>query len=118
MTPVPVLRQGRTLIASIQSALSDRDILVLQEQLLAAVAEKACDGVIIDVSALDVLDSFATRTLRDIARTLQLRGAKTVIVGIQPDVALSMVLLGLTLNDVASALDLDAGLALLRADHA
>ena len=113
MAEPPVLRQGRILIASIQSALSDQDILKLQARLLDAVVAQETKGVIIDVSALDVLDSFATRTLRDIGRAILLRGAKTVIVGIQPEVALSMVLLGLTLDDVASALDLDAGLEML-----
>jgi rsbT antagonist protein RsbS len=68
-------------------------------------------GVVLDVMALDVLDSFATRTLRSIAYTAKLRGAHTVVVGIQPDVAFSMVQLGLTLEGVATALDLEEGLA-------
>jgi rsbT antagonist protein RsbS len=70
--------------------------------------------VIIDVTALDVLDSFATRTLRSIAHTARLRGAQTVVVGIQPDVAYGMVQLGLTLEDVETALDLEEGLAYLQ----
>jgi rsbT antagonist protein RsbS len=68
---------------------------------------------VIDVSVLDVLDSFATRTLQDAAEMLSLRGVKVVIVGIQPEVAFAMVQLGLTLGDIATALDLDEGLALL-----
>jgi rsbT antagonist protein RsbS len=67
----------------------------------------------VDVTALDVMDSFATRTLRTIAHTIKLRGAETVIVGIQPEVAFAMVRLGLTLDDVATTLDLEEGLALL-----
>jgi rsbT antagonist protein RsbS len=114
VTYVPILRQGRILIASVRTALSDRDILLLQDRLLGEVTAHPTTGVVIDVSVLDVLDSFATRTLRDIARSVRLRGAKTVIVGIQPEVAFSMVLLGLTLEDISSALDLDAGLDLLR----
>ena len=70
-------------------------------------------GVIVDVTALDVMDSFATRTMRSIAHMLKLRGAETVIVGIQPEVAFAMVQLGLTLEDVATALDLEEGLAYL-----
>jgi len=72
-------------------------------------------GVIVDVTALDVLDSFASRTLRDLAHMIRLRGATTVIVGIQPDVAFAMVQLGLTLVDIATALDLEEGLAFLSA---
>ena len=70
-------------------------------------------GVIVDVTAVDVMDSFAVRTLRDLAHTTRLRGAETVIVGIQPDVAFAMVQLGLTLKGVATALDLEEGLAFL-----
>ncbi len=70
--------------------------------------------MIIDVTALDVLDSFATRTLRNIAAAARLRGAATVVVGIQPDVAIAIVQLGLTLEGVATALDLEEGLELLR----
>jgi len=70
--------------------------------------------VIIDVTALDVLDSFATRTLRSIAYTAKLRGANAVVVGIQPDVAFAMVQLGLSLEGVATALDLEEGLAYIR----
>jgi rsbT antagonist protein RsbS len=71
-------------------------------------------GVIIDVTALDVIDSFATGTLRDVAQMVRLRGAETVIVGIQPDVAFSMVHMGLTLEEVTTTLDLEEGLAYLR----
>ena len=110
---VPILRQGLVLIASIQEALSDRDLLDLQSRILGEVVRIRATGVVIDVAALDVIDSFGTRTLSDIASAVQLRGARVVIVGIQPEVALAMVLLGLTLRTVPTALDLDAGLALL-----
>ena len=110
---VPILRQGSVLIASIQEALSDHDILDLQQRVLGEVVRIGAKGVVIDVGALDVIDSFGSRMLSEIARSVQLRGARTVIVGIQPEVALSMVLLGLTLATVPTALDLDAGLQLL-----
>lgn len=113
MAQVPILHQGDIMIVSIQSALTDSDMLELQGRILEELVRFGATGVIIDVSVLDVLDSFATRTLCHIASAVQLRGAKTVVVGIQPEVALSMVLLGLTLNDVESALDLDAGLDIL-----
>jgi rsbT antagonist protein RsbS len=112
---VPVLKQGDVLIASIQVALTDADLRELRDEIGRSVGRWRSRGVVIDVTALDVMDSFATRTLDSIARTARLRGAETVVVGIQPDVAFTMVQLGLTLNGIATALDLDEGLALLRA---
>jgi rsbT antagonist protein RsbS len=109
--PVPILKQGNILIACIQAALSDSDLRQLQDDLTNQVGRFHAAGVIIDVSALDVMDSFATRTLRGIAETTKLRGAETIIVGIQPDVAFAMIQLGLTLDGVATGLDLDEGLA-------
>jgi rsbT antagonist protein RsbS len=108
---VPILKQGNILIACIQAALTDSDLRQLQDDLTNQVGRFRAAGVVIDVSALDVMDSFATRTLRGIAETTKLRGAETVIVGIQPDVAFAMIQLGLTLDGVATALDLDEGLA-------
>lgn len=110
---VPVLKQHDYLIASIQSVLSDQDLIQLRDDLGARVGQYRSRGVIIDVTVLDVIDSFATRTLRAIAHMLRLRGAETVIVGIQPDVAFAMVQLGLTLKGVATVLDLEEGLAFL-----
>ncbi len=110
---VPILRQGETLISSIQEELSDTEILDLQSRLMEQVVRHNATGVVVDVGALDVLDSFGTRMLCDIASAVQLRGARMCIVGIQPEVAFSMVLLGVTLKDVPTALDLDRGLALL-----
>ena len=111
--PVPILKQGNVLIASIQAALSDRDLDQLRDDLADRVGRFRSRGVVVDVTALDVLDSFATRTLRGIAYTAKLRGAETVIVGIQPEVAYTLVQLGLTLEGVSTALDLEEGLALL-----
>jgi rsbT antagonist protein RsbS len=110
---VPILKQGHYLIASIQSALSDQDLLQLRDDLAEQVGRFRSRGVIIDVTVLDVMDSFASRTLRAIAHMLRLRGSETVIVGIQPEVAFSMVQLGLALGEVQTALDLEEGLALL-----
>jgi len=110
---VPVLKQGDVLIASIQAALSDADLLQLRDERAEKVGRLRARGVIVDVTALDVMDSFATRTLRGIVQMTKLRGAETVIVGIQPDVASAMVQLGLTLNDISTALDLEDGFALL-----
>ena len=111
---VPVLRQDHCLIASVQDALSDAELRDLQQRLAEAVGHHGVQGVVIDVTVLDVIDSFATRTLSTIAYTVKLRGADVVIVGIQPEVAFAMVQLGLTLDGVRTALDLDEGLALLR----
>ena len=110
---VPILKQGPYLIASIQSALTDADLNHLRDALAAKVGSFRSRGVIVDVTALDVMDSFASRTLRDIVHITRLRGAETVIVGIQPEVAFTMVQLGLTLEGVATALDLEEGLAFL-----
>jgi len=107
---VPILKQGQFLIATIQSALSDVDLTHLRDALVGQVGKLRSRGVIVDVTALDVMDSFASRTLRDLAHMIRLRGAETVIVGIQPDVAFSMVQLGLTLEGVSTALDLEEAL--------
>jgi len=110
---VPILKQGPYLIAIIQSALTDADIVHLRDALVEKVGRHRSLGVIIDVTALDVMDSFATGTLRDMAHMVLLRGAETVIVGIQPDVAFAMVHMGLKMEGVATALDLEEGLAYL-----
>ena len=114
---VPILKQRDCLIASIQSVLSDEDLIGLRDDLAAQVGRYRSRGVIIDVTVLDVIDSFATRTLRAIAHMLRLRGAETVIVGIQPDVAFAMVHMGLTLEGVTTLLDLEEGLSYLDRHH-
>jgi len=110
---VPILKQGDFVIASIQSALTDDDLMQLRDALVQQVGRYRSKGVIVDVTVLDVMDSFAVRTVRDIAHMTRLRGAETVIVGIQPDVAFAMVQLGLKLEGIACALDLEEGLAYL-----
>ena len=111
--PVPILRQGGYLIASIQSALTDSEVLELRDDLADRIGRFRARGIIIDVAALDVIDSFVARSLRTIARTASLRGAATVIVGIQPDVAVAMVQFRLNLEPLQTALDLEEGLAQL-----
>ena len=113
--PVPILKQGGVLIASIQAAVTDQDLVQLQDDLAEKVGRFRSRGVIIDVSVLDVMDSFATRTLRNLAESLKLRGATTVIAGIQPDVAFAMVELGLTLDGILTALDLEEATDMLAA---
>jgi rsbT antagonist protein RsbS len=111
--PVPILKQGSYLIASIQSALTDSEVLELRDDLADRIGRYRSQGIIIDVAALDVIDSFVARSLRTIARTASLRGAATVIVGIQPDVAVAMVHFRLNLEPLQTALDLEEALALL-----
>jgi rsbT antagonist protein RsbS len=113
--PVPILPQAPYLIASVQAALTDADLVDLQNGLLDEAQRQRCQGVVVDVTALDVMDSFSTRTLQSMAAMLRLRGVETVIAGIQPNVAVAMVRLGLTMPGVRTALDLDEGLAYLRA---
>ena len=106
-----ILRQGPYLIASIHTALDDSQLVRFQQDLVERIGSDRARGVVIDVAALDVLDSFASRTLRDVAEMARLRGAVTVIVGIQPDVAFAMVELGMDTGRVVTALDLEEGLA-------
>ena len=110
---VSILTQGSYLLASIHTALDDGQLVRFQRDLIERIGAQRSRGVIIDVAALDVLDSFGSRTLRDIARMSRLRGAETVIVGIAPELAVSMVRLGLHL-ELPTALDLEEGLAYLR----
>ena len=110
---VAILRQGEYLIASIQSDLSDSEVIALRHELAELVGRHRARGIVIDVSALDVIDSFVARSLRAIVLTAKLRGASTVIVGIQPDVAIAMVQFRLNLGLLRVALDLDAAKELL-----
>src|SRR5437899_8040729 len=111
--PIPILKLGDCLIASVQSALTDADLRQLQDDFADQVGELRARGIVVDVTAADVMDSFTIRTLLDIAQVGRLRGADTVIVGLQPDVAFAMVQLGLRLDGVATGLDLEEGLAIL-----
>jgi rsbT antagonist protein RsbS len=112
---IPILKQGCYLIASIQSAPTDSEWREMGRLLAERVGKLRSRGVVVDVTVLDLIDSFAARTLREIAQIVKLRGAEPVIVGIQPDVAFSMVQLGLTLGDVQTELDLEEGMATLDA---
>jgi rsbT antagonist protein RsbS len=111
---VSILRQGDFLIASIHAALDDTQFVRFQEDLVEQIGTRRAKGIIIDIAALDVLDSFGSKSLRDLAHMARLRGALTVLVGMQPDVAFAIVKLGMTL-DIHSALDLEEGLAYLEA---
>ncbi len=112
-----ILRQGDHLIASILTDLSDSDVLALRDQLAERVGRERVRGLIIDVSALDVIDSFVARSLRSVAVAADLRGARTIVVGIQPEVAIAMVHFRLDLQPLQAALDVDEALALLAATH-
>jgi|SRR5690242_14310850 len=112
---VAILRQGDYVIASIQSDLSDGEVLALRDELAETVGRLRARGLVVDVTALDVIDSFVARALRSIVHTARLRGAETVIVGIRPDVAIAMVHFNLNLDSLRTALDLDEGLSALDA---
>jgi rsbT antagonist protein RsbS len=110
---VSILRQRPYLVASVHAALDDSQMERFRHDLIDAIGDEHARGVIIDVAALDVLDSFGSRTIRDLAEMTRLRGAATVIVGIQPDVALAMVSLGRGTSSIRTALDLEEGIELL-----
>jgi rsbT antagonist protein RsbS len=112
---VSILSQGPYLIVSIHTALDDSQLQRLQEDLLEQVERSRKKGIVIDVAALDVLDSFATRTLSQIGRAARLKGAETVVVGISPEVAISMVHLSLRMEHLWTALDLEEGIERLQA---
>jgi rsbT antagonist protein RsbS len=111
--PVAILRHGDFLIASVQSDLSDREVLALRDDLAERVGRVRARGVIVDVTVLDVIDSFVARCLKSITMTARLRGAETVIVGIRPDVAIAMVHFDLNLDALRAALDLDEAFEML-----
>ena len=108
--PASILSQGSHLIVSIHTALDDEQLIRLQMDLMDQVGRQRSRGIIIDVGAVDVLDSFAARTLGDLARMAKLRGAETVVVGIAPEVAMAMVQMGIHMPLVHTALDLEEGL--------
>jgi rsbT antagonist protein RsbS len=110
---VAILRQGDYLIASIQSDLSDREVVALRQEIAELVGRFRLRGIVMDVAALDVIDSYVARALRSIVLTAKLRGADTIIVGIQPDVAIAMVQFRLNLEPLQVALDLDEALTML-----
>ena len=110
---VSILRQGLLLIASVHTALDDSEMLRFRNDLVDQIGRHRARGVVIDVAALDVIDSFGFHTLRSIAEMARLRGALSVIVGIQPDVALAMVQFGMGPGPVSTAADLEEGAAYL-----
>jgi rsbT antagonist protein RsbS len=110
---VAILHEGDLLIASILSDLSDSEVIALRDDLTRLVGQHRARGIIIDVAALEVIDSFVARALRAIVLSARLRGAETVIVGIQPDVAIAMVQFRLNLEPLRATLDLDAARELL-----
>src|ERR1700749_1698632 len=111
--PVPILKQGTILIATVQAALTDSDTERLRHDLMERASRFRAHGIIVDLTAIDVMDSYAARSLRTVAHMTRLRGADTVIVGLQPEVAFAMVQLGLAFDDMYTALDLEEGLTLL-----
>ena len=110
---VSILRQGDYLLASINAALDDGEMLRFQEALVERIGQERCRGVIVDVAALDVLDSYGARTLGVLAEMARLRGAETVVVGVSPQIAFTMVRLGMSIANVHTALDLEQGLQVL-----
>lgn len=107
---VSILTQGKYLIVSIHTALDDGQMTQLQKDLIEQVGKQRSRGIIVDVGALDVLDSFGTQTLTHLAHMARLRGAETVVVGVSPSLAIAMVRLSLQMNFVHTALDLEEGL--------
>jgi rsbT antagonist protein RsbS len=110
----PVIRIDQILVATVQEDLFDRDALQLQEDLAAGLETSNAQGVLIDLSSVKTVDSFLGRLLNDVATSARLLGAETVVVGVQPAVAITLVELGLELRGVMTALNADKGLALLR----
>ena len=110
---IPIFKQGEVLIVTFQPAIRDESLVRLRTALVQEVVKRRSRGVIVDVTSMEVMDSFSARILQEIAHMIRLRGAETVIVGIQPEVAFAMVQLGLRLEDVATALDLEEGMAYL-----
>jgi rsbT antagonist protein RsbS len=114
----PILRVEGVLIASIQQSLDDDAVLAFEESLLNRVAAEGAEGVVIDITAVDVVDSFMARSLNDIAAAVALLGTKLAVVGIQPAAAITLVKMGFTIPAAITALDLEQGLRLLRQTNA
>ena len=113
-TRIPILRMGRTLLVTIQVDLQDQTALALQDDLANRIQDTGATGVLIDISALEIVDSFIGRMLAGISSIAKVLGAHSVVVGMQPAVAITLVELGLTLHGVRTALNVERGMALLR----
>jgi rsbT antagonist protein RsbS len=114
MERIPILKMGRFLLVSIQMDMDDRTALTLQDDLTGRIVKDAAKGVLIDISSLDVVDSFIGRMLANTAAMARVLDAETVVVGMQPSVAITLVELGLSLKGVRSALNVERGMDLLR----
>lgn len=115
---VPILRIGDVLLVSIQVDLEDQTVMNLQDDLAAQIVARSARGVVIDITAVEIVDSFVGRMLATIAAISRMLDAETVVVGMRPAVAITLVELGLSLGGVRTALDLEKGLALLRRSSA
>ena len=114
MARVPIVRVDATLIATVQDELCDSDVMLLQEELSATLERTGVHAVLLDLTTVQTVDSFLGRLLNDVAAEMRLLGAQTVIVGIQPAVAITLVELGLNLKGVTTALDVDKGMRLIQ----
>ncbi len=114
MEKIPILRMGEFLLVTIQVDMHDRLAMTLQEDLTARISETAARGVLIDISSLEIVDSFIGRMLGNIAAMSRVLDAQTVVVGMQPAVAITLVELGMSLPGVRTALNVDAGMELLK----
>jgi rsbT antagonist protein RsbS len=114
MEKIPILRMGRFLLVTIQVDMHDRLALQLQDDLTDRIVKDRAHGVLIDISSLEVVDSFIGRMISNIAAMARVLDAQTVVVGMQPAVAITLVELGLSLTGVRTALNIDKGMALLR----
>ena len=117
MERIPILRIGDTLLVSIQVDLQDHIAVALQEDLAERIVSTGSHGVLIDISALEIVDSFIGRMISTIASVSHVLDAQTVVVGMRPAVAITLVELGLSLQGVRTALNIDRGMAMLVADH-
>ena len=116
MDRIPILRMGRALLVTIQIDLQDQVALQLQDDLSAMIERTGASGVLIDISALEIVDSFVGRMLASISGIASVLDATTVVVGMQPAVAITLVELGLSLEGVRTALNVERGMAMLAAD--